>query len=59
MANDLELTLMLAHYHRTQPILTAEVTAEGIKFIPRAAVPGEACLRPVYEEFDIAEMSLS
>jgi 4,5-dihydroxyphthalate decarboxylase len=59
MANDLELTLMLAHYHRTQPILTGEVTAEGIKFIPRAAVPGEACLRPVYEEFDIAEMSLS
>jgi len=26
---------------------------------PRRAIPGEACLRPVYEEFDIAEMSLS
>ena len=50
---------MLADYHRTRPILSGEVTAEGIKLIPRPAVPGEACLRPVYEEFDIAEMSLS
>ena len=59
MAHDLELTLMLADYHRTRPILSGDVTAEGIRFIPRPAVPGEACLRPVYEEFDIAEMSLS
>src|SRR6266568_8706265 len=59
MANDLELTLMLADYHRTHPILSGEVTAEGIKLIPRRAIPGEACLRPVYEEFDVAEMSLS
>jgi 4,5-dihydroxyphthalate decarboxylase len=59
MADDLELTLMLADYHRTRPILSGEVSAKGIKFIPRPAVPGEACLRPVYEEFDIAEMSLS
>jgi ABC-type nitrate/sulfonate/bicarbonate transport system substrate-binding protein len=59
MARNLELTLMLADYHRTHPILTGEVRAEGIKLIPRPAVPGEACMRPVYEEFDIAEMSLS
>lgn len=59
MANDLGLTLMLADYHRTRPILSGDVTAQGIKIIPRPAVPGEACLRPVYEEFDIAEMSLS
>jgi 4,5-dihydroxyphthalate decarboxylase len=59
MAHELELTLMLADYHRTRPILSGEVTAQGIKFLPRPAVPGEACLRPVYEEFDIAEMSLS
>ena len=59
MPRDLELTLMLADYHRTRPILSGEVSAKGIKFIPRPAVPGEACLRPVYEEFDIAEMSLS
>jgi 4,5-dihydroxyphthalate decarboxylase len=59
MSKPVEVTLMLADYHRTRPILSGEVSAKGIKFIPRPAVPGEACLRPVYEEFDIAEMSLS
>jgi 4,5-dihydroxyphthalate decarboxylase len=59
MAQTLELTLMLADYHRTRPLLSGEVAVEGVKLAPRRAVPGEACLRPVYEEFDIAEMSLS
>jgi 4,5-dihydroxyphthalate decarboxylase len=59
MARDLELTLMLADYHRTRPLLSGEVTPGGIKLRPQRAVPGEACLRPVYEEFDIAEMSMS
>jgi 4,5-dihydroxyphthalate decarboxylase len=59
MAKDLELTLMLADYHRTRPLLNGEVAAKGIKLQPRRAESGEACLRPVYEEFDIAEMSLS
>ncbi len=59
MAHDLELTLMLADYHRTRPLLNGEVTAQGIKLQPRRAETGEACMRPVYEEFDIAEMSLS
>lgn len=56
---DLELTLMLADYHRTRPLLSGEVQARGLKLLPRRAEAGEACLRPVYEEFDIAEMSLS
>ena len=59
MANHLELTLMLADYHRTRPLLNGEVAAKGIKLQPRRAESGEACMRPVYEEFDIAEMSLS
>ncbi len=59
MARDLELTLLLADYHRTRPLLEGEVTAHGIQLHPRRAETGEACLRPVYEEFDIAEMSLS
>jgi 4,5-dihydroxyphthalate decarboxylase len=59
MAADLELTLMLADYHRTRPLLSGEVTVRGLKLNPRRAETGEACLRPVYEEFDIAEMSLS
>ena len=59
MAHELELTLMLADYHRTRPLLSGEITVEGIQLQPHRAETGEACLRPVYEEFDIAEMSLS
>jgi 4,5-dihydroxyphthalate decarboxylase len=59
MAKEVELTLMLADYHRTRPLLSGEVTVGGVKLNPQRAVPGEACMRPVYEEFDIAEMSLS
>jgi 4,5-dihydroxyphthalate decarboxylase len=59
MARDLELTLLLADYHRTRLILDGDVTARGVKLQPRRAETGEACMRPVYEEFDIAEMSLS
>ena len=59
MAKEIELTLMLADYHRTRPLLSGEVTVDGVKLNPQRAVPGEACMRPVYEEFDIAEMSLS
>jgi 4,5-dihydroxyphthalate decarboxylase len=59
MARDLELTLLLADYHRTRPLLSGEVAVKGLKLQPRCAETGEACLRPVYEEFDIAEMSIS
>jgi len=59
MAKEIELSLMLADYHRTRPLLNGEVAAKGIKLQPRPAESGEACMRPVYEEFDIAEMSLS
>ena len=59
MAQNLDLTIMLADYHRTRPLLNGEISAEGIKLQSRRAETGEACMRPVYEEFDIAEMSLS
>jgi 4,5-dihydroxyphthalate decarboxylase len=59
MGKEIELTLMLADYHRTRPLLAGEVPVEGVTLTAKRAVPGEACLRPVYEEFDIAEMSLS
>jgi len=59
MAQDIELSLLLADYHRTRPILSGAVTAESVKFASQQAIPGEACMRPVYEEFDVAEMSLS
>ena len=56
---DTELTLLLADYHRTRPILSGEVTIPGVRFKPNRAGPGDACMSPVYEQFDIAEMSLS
>ena len=59
MAKKLELTLTLANYHRTHPILSGEVAPKGIKLATRQVVPGEPCLKPIYEEYDIAEMSLS
>jgi 4,5-dihydroxyphthalate decarboxylase len=58
-SQNLDLTLLLADYHRTRPILSGEVTIPGIRFRPNLASPGDACMSPVYEEFDIAEMSLS
>ena len=59
MAADLELTFSVSDYHRTRPLLTGQVTLDGIKPNFHAAAPGEACLVPVYEQFDVAEMSLS
>lgn len=59
MDADLELKFSVADYHRTRPLLDGAVKIEGIKPGFHPAAPGEACLRPVYEEFDIAEMSLS
>lgn len=59
MGANLDLTLLLADYHRTRPVLNGEITARGINFTPHKAETGVACMRPVYEEYDIAEMSLS
>ena len=59
MKGDLELKLSVADYHRTRPLLDGRVSLAGIRPSFYAAAPGEACLRPVYEEFDVAEMSLS
>src|SRR3954452_12317633 len=59
MAQDLPLSFLLADYHRTRPLLSGEIKAQGIALTPHRAETGIACMRPVYEEFDIAEMSLS
>ena len=59
MGQNLELSLLLADYHRTRPMLNGEIKAQGISFTPHRAETGLACMRPVYEEYDIAEMSLS
>jgi 4,5-dihydroxyphthalate decarboxylase len=57
--SEIELSFNVADYHRTSPLLTGEVSPSRIKLTRCIAEPGEACHRPVYEIFDIAEMSLS
>ena len=59
MPKNLELTFSVADYHRTKPLLNGDVTMEGISPNLNATPRGEACMLPVYEEFDVAEMSLS
>lgn len=59
MARNLRLKLSIGDYHRTKGLLNGDVAIDGIEFDVYSAAPGEACLRPIYEEFDVAEMSLS
>ena len=56
----LELTLMLEDYHRTHAFHEGKISIDGLKLKTlRPAARGQACYRPVYEEYDVAEMSLS
>jgi 4,5-dihydroxyphthalate decarboxylase len=57
---DLELSLMVADYDRTKALATGEVGIDGVslKVFP-PPTQGAACYRPVYEMFDVVEMSLS
>lgn len=57
---NLELSLMTTDYHRTHPLFSGAVSIEGAKLnVCPPPVQGDACYKPVYEQFDIAEMSLS
>jgi 4,5-dihydroxyphthalate decarboxylase len=53
------LTLALADYDRTRPLIDGRVKAKGIAIQANPSWIGDFCLRPVYEEYDAAEMSLS
>jgi len=58
--NKPELSLMMTRYDRTDPLFSGKVSIAGadLKVCP-PPVQGDACYKPVYEQFDIAEMSLS
>jgi 4,5-dihydroxyphthalate decarboxylase len=58
--NKPQLSLMMTRYDRTDPLFSGAVAIAGadLKACP-PPVQGDACYKPVYEQFDIAEMSLS
>ena len=56
---DLRVTLAIADYDRTRPLLDGRVKAAGIDLQTTTASIPEFCLVPVYEQYDLAEMSLS
>lgn len=56
---DLSVTMALADYDRIRPLLDGRVRLQGIDAQIFTEHVGNFCKRPVYEEFDIAEMSLS
>src|SRR4030042_4282747 len=53
------LTLAVGDYDRTRPLLDGRIQPKGIALKAETARIAEFCLRPVYEEYDAAEMSLS
>lgn len=55
----LGLSIALGDYDRTRPLLSGKVGAEGLKLKVVSAPIGEFCVRPVYEEYDVAETSFS
>ncbi|MSQ53416.1 MAG: ABC transporter substrate-binding protein [Betaproteobacteria bacterium] len=58
-ARALRLSLALGDYDRTRALLYGQVGAEGLKLKVVSAPIGEFCVRPVYEEYDVAETSFS
>jgi len=57
---NIELSLMTTDYHRTHPLFSGAVSIDGAKLkVCPPPVQGDACYKPVYEQFDVAEMSIS
>src|SRR5579885_1765993 len=53
------IDLAVADYDRTRPIIDGRVKPEGIALNTETGWIGDFCIRPVYEQYDAAEMSLS
>lgn len=56
---DLTLKLAMADYDRVRPLIDGRVKPEGLALDITTDDIGQFCTRPVYEEFDVAEMSMS
>ena len=57
--SDVNLTLAIAEYDRTRPIIDGRVKPKDIRLDVDCAWIGDFCHFPVYEKYDIAEMSFS
>ncbi|HVA15997.1 MAG TPA: hypothetical protein VNF99_22315 [Stellaceae bacterium] len=53
------IDIAFADYDRTRPLIDGRVTAKSIELRATNKWVGDFCTRPVYEEYDAAEMSLS
>ncbi len=53
------IDLAIADYDRTRPLIDGRLKPEGIALNTETAWIGDFCTRPVYEQYDVAEMSLS
>jgi 4,5-dihydroxyphthalate decarboxylase len=55
----LPLRLAIAEYDRTRPLINGTVQPEGIELTTASPEIAAFCNGPVYEQFDVAEMSFS
>ncbi|MFM9969624.1 MAG: ABC transporter substrate-binding protein [Burkholderiales bacterium] len=55
----LPVHLAVADYDRTRPLIDGRVKPEGVDLSVDPKWIGDFCVRPVYEQYDIAEFSLS
>lgn len=53
------VSVAFADYDRTRPLIDGRVKAKGLALRVTTQWVGEFCVRPVYEDYDAAEMSLS
>lgn len=53
------IDIAFADYDRTRPLIDGRVKPEGIALKSNTSWIGDFCTRPVYEEYDAAEMSFS
>jgi 4,5-dihydroxyphthalate decarboxylase len=53
------IDIAFADYDRTRPLIDGRVKAKGLELRATNKWVGDFCTRPVYEEYDAAEMSLS
>ncbi len=58
-ADLLPVTVAIAEYDRTLPLIDGRVKADGLALQITPALIGDFCHRPIYEQYDVAEMSLS